>query len=162
MSQSSTPTKQCSLVEAVLRVSQWRLSGEQIVLTNGVFDMLHVGHLRYLQGAKALGGRLLVAVNSDASTRRLKGAGRPVIPEGERIELLAALSCVDLVICFEEDNVKSIIETLRPNVHAKGTDYTAAQIPEGAEVARYGGRVAIVGDEKAHSSTEIIQRLKGR
>lgn len=131
-----------------------------VVLANGVFDLFHVGHARYLQAARALGDALVVAVNSDRSTRAYKGEGRPVIPESERAEIVASLECVDHVVIFDEPDVRKILETLRPSVHAKGTDYTEASVPERAVVERYGGRVAICGDPKDHSSTAILDKLK--
>jgi D-glycero-beta-D-manno-heptose 1-phosphate adenylyltransferase len=144
------------------QVRQWRAAGEQIVLTNGCFDMLHVGHVRYLRAAKELGGRLVVAVNSDSSARALKGEGRPRIPGPERAEILAALADVDAVILFDGLDVRELIRLLRPDIHAKGTDYTAETVPERDEVLAYGGRVAIVGDPKDHSTTELIRRGEWR
>ena len=143
------------------QVAEWRRAGDSITLTNGAFDLLHVGHVRYLSGAKKLGGRLIVAVNSDASVRALKGEGRPLIPEAERAEILAALSDVDAVVIFSEPDVRSIIREIRPNVHAKGTDYTADTVPERDEVRAAGGRVEIVGDPKDHSTTEMIRSRPG-
>jgi len=137
-------------------VDQWRRAGEQIVLANGNFDLLHVGHVRYLRGAKALGGKLIVAVNSDESVRALKGEGRPVMPAEERAEILAALADVDAVVVFSELDVRSLIGEIRPDIQAKGTDYTVKSVPERDAVAEYGGRVAIVGDAKNHSTSEII------
>jgi len=139
-------------------VRQWRAAGEKIILTNGCFDMLHVGHIRYLRAAKELGGRLVVAVNSDSSARALKGEGRPRIPGHERAEILAALADVDAVILFDGLDVRELIRLLRPDVHAKGTDYTAETVPERDEVLACGGRVAIVGDPKDHSTTELLRR----
>ncbi len=130
-----------------------------IVLANGVFDLFHVGHLRYLRAAAEEAETLVVAVNSDASTRRYKGPDRPVIPEAERAELVAALPCVDHVVVFHELDVRHILNTLKPDVHAKGTDYTAETVPERAVVQAYGGRVAICGDPKDHASSEIIERM---
>jgi len=130
-----------------------------VVLTNGVFDLFHVGHLRYLEAAASEGDVLVVAINSDASTRAYKGPGRPVIPEAERAEIVAGLSCVDHVLVFDEPNVEGILGSLKPDVHAKGTDYTSETVPERAVIEAYGGRVAICGDPKDHSSTEIMQRL---
>lgn len=139
------------------RVEAWRRSGEQIILTNGAFDLLHVGHVRYLRAAKALGGRLVVAINSDESVRRLKGEGRPIMPEQERAEIVAALGGVDAVVIFPELDVRAIIGEIRPDVQAKGTDYTAESVPERDAVISYGGRVEIVGDAKNHSTSEIIR-----
>ncbi|MFY9976698.1 MAG: adenylyltransferase/cytidyltransferase family protein, partial [Candidatus Sulfotelmatobacter sp.] len=135
-----------SRVELGERVNQWRRAGERIVLANGNFDLLHVGHVRYLRGAKELGGRLVVAINSDESVRALKGEGRPVMPEKERAEIVAALSDVDAVVIFPELDVRALIREIRPDIQAKGTDYTVDSVPERDAVAEYGGRVAIVGD----------------
>lgn len=148
-----------SLEDARLTVEGWRAQGLKVALANGVFDLLHVGHVRYLEAAKQLADRLVVAVNSDASTRAYKGPGRPVIPEGERAELLRALRCTDLVLIFEEPDVRTVIRALKPDVHVKGTDYTPESIPERAEVEAYGGRVAVAGDPKHHSTTALISRL---
>lgn len=144
-------------------VEQWRRAGERIVLANGNFDLLHVGHVRYLRGAKALGGKLVVAINSDKSVRALKGEGRPIMPEEERAEIVAALADVDAVVIFPELDVRGLIREIRPDIQAKGTDYTADSVPERDAVAEYGGRVAIVGDPKDHSTSEIIRlRLSPR
>jgi D-glycero-beta-D-manno-heptose 1-phosphate adenylyltransferase len=140
------------------RVAEWRRAGDKIILTNGCFDLLHVGHVRYLRGAKQLGGRVVVGVNSDESARKLKGEGRPKVPAAERAEVLAALADVDAVVIFGEPDVRALIRELQPDFHAKGTDYTAESVPERDEVAAYGGKVAIVGDPKEHSSTEMIAR----
>jgi rfaE bifunctional protein nucleotidyltransferase chain/domain len=129
-------------------------------MANGVFDLLHVGHVRYLQGAKALADRLVVAVNSDASTRALKGPDRPMIPESERAELLEALACTDAVVIFSERDVRTVLRAIRPNVHVKGTDYTPDSIPERDEVASWGGRVAVAGDPKDHSTTDLVKKLR--
>jgi rfaE bifunctional protein nucleotidyltransferase chain/domain len=145
------------------RVEKWRRAGERITLANGGFDLLHVGHVRYLIGAKALGGRLVVAINSDESVRALKGEGRPVMPADERAEIVAALADVDAVVIFSELNVREIIREIRPDIQAKGTDYTADNVPERDAVTEYGGRVEIVGDAKDHSSSQIIRsRLSPR
>jgi rfaE bifunctional protein nucleotidyltransferase chain/domain len=130
-----------------------------IALANGVFDLFHVGHLRYLKGAKAEADLLVVAVNSDASTRANKGPGRPVVPEAERAEIVEALACVDHVVVFDSKDVVPVIRALRPDVHVKGTDYTPETIPEAAEVRAYGGRVAVAGDPKNHSTSELLSRL---
>lgn len=145
--------------ELATRVAEWRRQGEQIVLTNGCFDLLHVGHIRYLAGAKALGGKLVVAMNSDSSVRRLKGEGRPVMPEAERAEIVAALADVDAVVIFDEPDVRPLIREIRPDVQAKGTDYTRETVPERDEVRACGGRVEIVGDPKDHSTTKILTHL---
>jgi D-glycero-beta-D-manno-heptose 1-phosphate adenylyltransferase len=142
------------------RVHQWRSEGKQIVLANGCFDVLHVGHIRYLKAAKALGDKLIVAVNTDASVRELKGEGRPAMPENERAELLAALEAVDAVLVFPELDVRAVIREVRPCVHAKGTDYTAESVPERDEVVACGGRVAIVGDPKDHSASEFLRKQR--
>jgi rfaE bifunctional protein nucleotidyltransferase chain/domain len=147
--------------ELAYRVAEWRRVGDSITLANGGFDLLHVGHVRYLRAAKQLGGRLIVALNSDASVRALKGEGRPLIPEGERAEILAALADVDAVVIFPELDVSAIIREIRPDVHAKGTDYTAETVPERDQVLAYGGRVEIVGDPKEHSTTELIRTRLG-
>jgi rfaE bifunctional protein nucleotidyltransferase chain/domain len=145
------------------RVDQWRRAGERITLANGGFDLLHVGHVRYLRGAKALGGRLVVAVNSDESVRALKGEGRPIMPAEERAEIVAALADVDAVVIFPELDVRAIIREIRPDIQAKGTDYTADSVPERDAVTECGGRVEIVGDAKDHSTSEIIRsRLSPR
>jgi rfaE bifunctional protein nucleotidyltransferase chain/domain len=145
------------------RVDEWRRAGESITLANGNFDLLHVGHVRYLRGAKALGGRLVVAINADASVRALKGEGRPIMPAKERAEIVAALADVDAVVIFPELDVRALIREIRPDVQAKGTDYTADSVPERDAVAEYGGRVEIVGDPKDHSTSEILRsRLSPR
>ena len=144
------------------RVAEWRRVGDSITLANGGFDLLHVGHVRYLRAAKQLGGRLIVAINSDASVRGLKGEGRPLVPEGERAEILAALADVDAVVVFPEPDVRALIHEIRPDIQAKGTDYTAETVPERDEVLACGGRVEIVGDPKHHSTTEMIRSRLGR
>jgi rfaE bifunctional protein nucleotidyltransferase chain/domain len=150
-------TKILSRIELRARVEQWRRAGDRITLANGNFDLLHVGHVRYLRGAKALGGRLVVAINSDESVRALKGEGRPVMPADERAEIVAALADVDAIVIFSELDVRPIIREIQPDVQAKGTDYTADTVPERDVVAEYGGRVAIVGDPKDHSTSGIIR-----
>ncbi|MGA8153791.1 MAG: adenylyltransferase/cytidyltransferase family protein [Terriglobales bacterium] len=143
------------------RITDWRRAGESVTLANGCFDLLHVGHVRYLHAAKQLGGRLIVAVNSDESVRALKGEGRPLMPAEERAEILAALADVDAVVIFPERDVRALIREVRPDVQAKGTDYTADSVPERDVVREFGGRVEIVGDPKNHSATELIRsRLK--
>src|SRR6202790_5307624 len=144
------------------RVEQWRRAGERIVLANGNFDLLHVGHVRYLGGAKELGGKLVVGINSDESVRSLKGDGRPVMPAEERAEIIAALADVDAVVIFPELDVRALIREIRPDIQAKGTDYTVDSVPERDVVAEYGGRVAIVGDAKDHSTSEIIRARLGQ
>ncbi|MGB8774507.1 MAG: adenylyltransferase/cytidyltransferase family protein [Terriglobales bacterium] len=137
-------------------VADWRRSGNRVTLANGCFDVLHVGHVRYLHAARELGAKLIVAVNADASVRALKGEGRPVMPAEERAEILASLADVDAVVVFPEADVRAIIREIRPDFHAKGTDYTVESVPERDEVEACGGRVVIVGDPKNHSATEII------
>ena len=144
------------------QVAEWRRAGDSITLTNGGFDLLHVGHVRYLRAAKELGGRLVVAVNSDSSVRALKGEGRPLVPAEERAEILAALADVDAVVIFPEPDVRAIIHEIRPDIHAKGTDYTADTVPERDAVVACRGRVEIVGDPKDHSTTEMIRSRLGR
>jgi rfaE bifunctional protein nucleotidyltransferase chain/domain len=144
------------------RVEEWRRAGERITLANGNFDLLHVGHVRYLRAAKALGGKLVVAINSDESVRALKGDGRPIMPADERAEIVAALADVDAVVIFPELDVSAIIREIRPDIQAKGTDYTADSVPERDVVVENGGRVAIVGDRKDHSTSEIVQHLERR
>jgi len=139
------------------RAAEWRGAGEPITLANGCFDLLHVGHVRYLHAAKALGGRLIVAVNSDESVRALKGDGRPLIPAEERAEILSAFEDVDAVVIFPERDVRALIREIQPDIQAKGTDYTADSVPERDVVAEYGGRVEIVGDPKDHSASDIIR-----
>jgi len=136
-----------------------RAAGKRIVLTNGAFDLLHVGHLRALEDARSRGDLLVVAVNDDASVRRLKGPGRPVIPAAERAELLAGLRCVDYVILFSEDDVSVLLRLLRPAVHAKGSDYTPRTVPERAVALEIGAEVAIVGDPKDHSVRALLDRI---
>ncbi|HKU19973.1 MAG TPA: adenylyltransferase/cytidyltransferase family protein [Terriglobales bacterium] len=142
------------------RAAEWRRQGQTVVLANGCFDLLHVGHIRYLSAAKALGGRLVVAVNSDASARRLKGEGRPFMPELERAEIVAALEDVDAVVIFSEPDVRALVREIRPQVQAKGTDYTAESVPERDVVVECGGRVEIVGDPKDHSSSHMLRAMK--
>ncbi|HKD44509.1 MAG TPA: adenylyltransferase/cytidyltransferase family protein [Candidatus Angelobacter sp.] len=149
-----------ALPQLIELVREWRAEGDKIILANGGFDLLHVGHVRYLRAAKQLGGRLVVAVNSDSSLRALKGAGRPRIPGHERAEIVAALEGVDAVIVIEELDVRNLIRALRPDVHAKGTDYTTESVPERDVVIACGGRVAIVGDAKNHSTTELVRRTE--
>ena len=144
--------------ELAEQARQWRAAGDRIILANGCFDVLHVGHVRYLQAAKALGGRLIVAVNSDASARELKGKGRPRMPQQERAEILAALEAVDAVTIFNELDVRNLVKLLRPDIHAKGTDYTRESVPERDTVLACGGRVEIVGDPKDHSTTELLRK----
>ena len=146
--------------EALLQaVSAARQQGARIVLANGCFDVLHVGHVRYLAGARDLGDVLVVGVNSDRQVALQKGAGRPILPESERAELLAALESVSFVTIFDEPTVEELLLALKPDVHAKGTDYTVDTVPEREVVRSYGGQVAIVGDPKDHSTSEILLRM---
>jgi len=153
-----TEKKILTRAELKQRVEAWRGAGDKLILTNGCFDLLHVGHIRYLRGAKQLGGRVIVGVNADDTVRKLKGEGRPKVPAAERAEVLAALTYVDAVVIFSEPDARALIRELRPYVHAKGTDYTAENVPERDEVIAHGGRVAIVGDPKDHSSTELLKK----
>ena len=142
------------------RVAEWRRAGQRIVLANGCFDVLHVGHVRYLRDARQLGGKLVVGVNDDATVRALKGEGRPRIPAAERAEILAALADVDAVVVFPEPDVRALVREIRPDIHAKGTDYTAESVPERDTVIECGGRVAIVGDPKDHSTSDMLRQWK--
>jgi D-glycero-beta-D-manno-heptose 1-phosphate adenylyltransferase len=153
-------SKVVSREELRRRVENWRAQGDKITLANGCFDLLHVGHVRYLHAAKELGGRLIVAINSDESVRMLKGNGRPLMPASERAEILAALADVDAVVIFSESDVRALVRDIRPEVQAKGTDYKAESVPERDTVIECGGRVEIVGDAKDHSATEIIRQLE--
>lgn len=139
-------------------MKQWRAAGEKVILANGCFDLLHVGHVRYLHGAKELGGKVIVGVNSDASVRALKGEGRPRTPALERAELLAALQDVDAVTIFDAPDVRELVRLVRPDIHAKGTDYTRDTVPERDAVLACGGRVEIVGDPKNHSTRELLRQ----
>ena len=143
----------------IARVAIARKHGARIVLANGCFDMLHVGHTRYLEGARALGDLLVVGINADEQVRALKGRGRPLIPERERAEIVASMRAVDYVTIFSEPTVEALLRAIRPDFHAKGTDYTEETVPERDVVRSYGGRVCIVGDPKDHSSTEMIERV---
>jgi len=138
-----------------------RAEGRSIALANGCFDVLHVGHVRYLQGARAEADVLVVGVNGDASVRRLKGEDRPLLPAGDRALLIGALRAVDHVIVFDEDDVRGLLLALKPDVHCKGTDYTAETVPERDVVRSYGGRVAIVGDAKQHDTRTLVARIRG-
>ncbi len=143
----------------IAAIGDLRRDGLSVVLANGCFDLFHVGHIRYLQGASELGDVLVVAINSDDQVRALKGRNRPFIPAKERAEIVATLRMVDLVTVFDEPTVTELIRALRPDVHAKGTDYTTDTVPEREIVREYGGRVAIVGDPKDHSSTDLIRAV---
>ncbi len=148
-----------SLIEAV---NNLRSNEKTVVLANGCFDLFHVGHVRYLQGARAIGDVLVVGINSDRQTRELKGPNRPFMPENERAEIVSSLRCVDLVTIFDEPTVKELIRAIRPDFHAKGTDYTTDTVPEREIIRELGGRVVIVGDRKDHSSTELIEAVRDR
>ena len=148
-----------TLEEIAAFVADARVNGATIALANGAFDLLHVGHVRYLQSAAREADRLIVAVNSDASVRRLKGEARPILDERGRAELVAALRGVDRVVIFDDDTVGPLLERLRPDVHCKGTDYTIDTVPERAIVVAYGGRTAICGDPKDHSTRDLLRRI---
>jgi D-glycero-beta-D-manno-heptose 1-phosphate adenylyltransferase len=151
-----------SLEEAARMASACRSQGKRLVLANGCFDLLHVGHVRYLRAARSLGDVLLVALNGDASVRRLKGPGRPLMPAAERAELVGALAGVDAVVVFDDDRADRLIARLRPDVHAKGTDYSEESVPEREAVVAAGGRVAIAGDPKDHATQTLIQTILER
>jgi rfaE bifunctional protein nucleotidyltransferase chain/domain len=151
-----------TVTEATALAERFRAEGRRIVLANGCFDLLHVGHVRYLAAARALGDVLIVGLNSDASVRRVKGPGRPLIPAAERAEMLAALTAVDHVVVFEEDTADRLVALLQPAVHAKGTDYTVESVPERASVRAAGGQVAIAGDAKDHSTRDLIATVLAR
>lgn len=144
------------------RVAAHRVNGQTLALANGCFDVIHVGHVRYLNGAAAEADRLIVAVNDDQSVKSLKGLGRPVLPAEERAELVAAFRVVDYVVLFSEPTVDKLLDALRPDVHCKGTDYTVETVPEREIVRAYGGRIAIVGDPKLHSTKDLIQTISDR
>jgi rfaE bifunctional protein nucleotidyltransferase chain/domain len=148
-----------ALLEAA---AEQKALGKTIVFANGAFDLLHAGHVRYLEAARREGDWLAVGINSDGSVRRANGEGRPIVPESERAEIVAALASVDAVVIFEEDSPSGLLAALHPLVHAKGTDYSAESVPERAVVASYGGRTAIVGDPKEHATTELIERIRNR
>ena len=155
-----TASKLLSRENLLAEAARQRAAGRRIVFANGAFDLLHVGHVRYLEGARREGDWLVVGVNADASVARTKGPSRPILPAAERAEIVAALEAVDAVVLFEEDSPAALIAALRPDVHAKGTDYTAASVPEREIVAAYGGRTIIVGDPKDHSTTDVVERLR--
>jgi rfaE bifunctional protein nucleotidyltransferase chain/domain len=151
-----------TLNEIINIVEKERINGKIIVFANGIFDILHVGHIRYLKGAKELGDTLIVAINDDDSTRRIKGEGRPFTPIDERMEIISSLYFVDYVIKFGEDRVDRLLLAIKPDIMVKGGDYTVENIPERGTVLSYGGRLAIAGDPKNHSSTEKIYKIKRR
>lgn len=146
--------------ELAAAVAADRAAGRSIAFANGCFDLLHVGHVRYLEAAKREADRLIVAVNDDGSVRRLKGEGQPVMDDRARAELVAALRAVDYVVTFPDPTVERLLRLLRPDVHCKGTDYTVDTVPERAVVREYGGRVAVVGDPKDHSTRQLLSRLR--
>ena len=154
------PSTILSREELVRQVTTARDSGKRVVLANGCFDVLHVGHVRYLAGAKELGDVLVVGINSDQQVALQKGAGRPVLPAGERAEIVAALESVTYVTIFDEPTVEELLLALKPDVHAKGTDYTVDTVPERETARRLGVRVAIVGDAKRHSTRELLAKLQ--
>jgi D-glycero-beta-D-manno-heptose 1-phosphate adenylyltransferase len=156
----NTRSKILSRADLQTRLAQHRTGGKQIVLANGCFDIVHAGHVRYLEGARREGDVLVVAINSDASVCGLKGPGRPILSAQARAELVAALAAVDYVVIFDEPDVRTLLRDLRPNVHAKGTDYTLDTVPEREEAARLGIRVAIVGDPKQHSTRDLVARIR--
>jgi rfaE bifunctional protein nucleotidyltransferase chain/domain len=160
MSRSRTGERVVSRAAVADEVRAWKAAGRRVVLANGVFDLLHVGHVRYLAGARALGDRLVVAVNGDASAAQHKGSGRPVQPAVERARLVAALRGVDRVVLFDEPSVDGLLAELAPDVHAKGTDYQVETVPERATMARIGGVTAITGDEKRHASRDLYERIR--
>lgn len=148
---------------ALLRAVKWeRSKGNRIALANGVFDLLHVGHVRYLQAARRRADRLVVALNSDASARSLKGSGRPVLPQRDRAEIVAALECVDYVTLFGETTATRLVAAIAPDIHCKGTDYLPGTVPEREAVLAAGGRIAIVGDPKSHASRDLIRTILNR
>jgi len=149
-------------LELERKVAEARTNGRRIVFANGCFDVLHVGHVRYLEGAKAMGDVLVVAVNSDEQVRKQKGEGRPLMPQDQRAEIVSALAAVDFVTIFEEPTVTELLLALKPDIHAKGTDYTEDTVPERDVVRSYGGRVAIAGDPKDHSSSQMIEKIGGK
>jgi D-glycero-beta-D-manno-heptose 1-phosphate adenylyltransferase len=154
-------SKIATLAEVQARVEEARRAGKTVALANGCFDVLHVGHVRYLQGARREADVLVVGVNGDGSVRKLKGPGRPVLGEQDRAMLVAALRVVDYVVIFGEDDVTRLLLALRPDVHCKGTDYTPETVPEKDVVRAYGGRVAIVGDPKDHDTRSLLRRIRG-
>jgi rfaE bifunctional protein nucleotidyltransferase chain/domain len=151
-----------TLDELAEECREWRDQGLGVVLVNGAFDVLHVGHLRYLEAAAALGDRLLAAVNSDLSVQLSKGELRPILPEAERVEILSHLWMIDRICLFDSPSVAPVLEILQPQIHAKGTDYTVDTVPEREVVAAYGGRTAICGDPKDHATTDLIGIIRDR
>jgi rfaE bifunctional protein nucleotidyltransferase chain/domain len=156
MTRSKILTREALLEAAAVQ----KTAGRRVVFANGAFDLLHVGHVRYLEAARREGDWLAVGVNSDRSVQCGKGKGRPILPEAERAEIISALSCVDAVVVFDEDSPADLLSELKPDVHAKGTDYTAESVPERDVVSSYGGKTAIVGDLKDHATTDLIERIR--
>ena len=156
----SATEKLVSRDEAIRGAANERSKGRRVVFANGAFDLLHAGHVRYLEAARREGDWLLVGVNSDESVARSKGVGRPIVPVDERAEIVAALECVDAVVVFGEDSPAGLLGEIRPDVHAKGTDYTTESVPERGAVVEYGGRTVIVGDAKDHATTDLIERIR--
>ncbi len=154
-----TGSKILSRPELLEAAARERAAGRRIVFANGAFDLLHVGHVRYLEAARREGDWLAVGVNSDRSVASAKGRGRPILPEAERAEIVSALACVDAVVVFDEDSPAQLLAQLRPEIHAKGTDYSEGSVPERGVVASYGGKTAIVGDPKDHATTDLIARI---
>ncbi len=152
--------KVCELAKLPNLIEKLKKDKKKIVFANGCFDVLHVGHIRYLEGAKSLGDILIVGINSDKSELQLKGTGRPVMPGEDRIEIVAALECVNYVVLFSDPTVENLLRIIKPAIHAKGTDYTAETVPERDIVLSYGGQVAITGDRKDHSTTDIISKIQ--
>ena len=152
--------KVCSIDELPNLIKKLKNDGKKIVFANGCFDILHVGHIRYLEEAKSLGDILIVGINNDESESQLKGQGRPIMQEEDRIEILAALECVNYVVLFSDLTVENLLRIIKPAIHAKGTDYTAETVPERDIVLSYGGQVAITGDRKDHSTTDIISKIQ--
>ena len=152
-------TKVKALQEITAIVTQHQKAGRKVVFVNGCFDLLHVGHIRYLEAARALGDVLVLGLNGDESVRVLKGPGRPLMKQEERAEVLSALECVDYLVLFDEVTAHGILEKLQPDIHAKGTDYTRETVPEKDTVLSYGGSIAIVGDPKDHSTQDFLRRI---
>jgi rfaE bifunctional protein nucleotidyltransferase chain/domain len=159
---SDPAAKMTSLAAARQVAARARAAGRRVVVANGAFDLLHVGHVRYLADARKHGDVLIVAVNSDVSVRAIKGPPRPIVPEGERVELLSHLDCVDFIVLFDEPTVAEVLRALRPHVHAKGTDYTPESVPERAVAAEWGGETVICGDAKDHATTDLVGEILKR
>ncbi len=159
---STAQSRVCERSELITIVEKAKKHGQRIVFANGCFDVLHVGHVRYLEAAKALGDLLIVGINSDEQTSRLKGQGRPLMSADQRAEIISSLEAVDFVTIFAEPTVEQLLLALKPDIHAKGTDYTEESVPERDVVRSFGGRVAIVGDPKDHSSSEVIERISSQ